>query len=93
MLYTSAYINSLVSMGNSGTLVSIAAGNSSANASTFDPACINGTNIYTVASMTCNGGFSSFSNYNMNPIDVIATGSSVRTVSYTHLTLPTTPYV
>ena len=65
-------------MGNSGTFVSIAAGNSSANAASYDPACINGTNIFTVASMTCNGGFSSFSNFNMNPIDVIATGSSVR---------------
>ena len=55
----------------------VAAGNSSANAALYDPACINGTNIYTVASMTCNRSFSSFSNYNMNPVDVIATGSSV----------------
>lgn len=58
--------------------VSIAAGNSSANSAGYQPACINGSNIYTVASMTCNRGFSSFSNYNMNPVDVIATGSSVR---------------
>ena len=58
-------------------MVAIAAGNSSGNAASYQPACINGTNIFTVASMTCNGGFSSFSNFNVNPVDVIATGSSV----------------
>ncbi len=73
----SSYRSALQGLGNSGTFVAIAAGNSSANAALYDPACINGTNIYTVASMTCNRSFSSFSNYNMNPIDVIATGSSV----------------
>ncbi|MDY8134864.1 S8 family serine peptidase [Aquimarina sp. 2201CG5-10] len=74
----SSYRNSLFSLGNAGTLVAIAAGNDSANAASYQPACVNGNGIYTVASMTCNRGFSSFSNYNMNPIDVIATGSSVR---------------
>ncbi len=73
----SSYRNALLALGNAGTLVAIAAGNSSANAASYQPACVNGSNIYTVASMTCNRGFSSFSNYNMNPIDVIATGSSV----------------
>jgi len=73
----SSYRSAITSLGSSGTYVAIAAGNSSANAAYYDPACINGTNIYTVASMTCNGSFSSFSNYNMNPIDVIATGTSV----------------
>ncbi|TPN82842.1 S8 family serine peptidase [Aquimarina algicola] len=73
----SSYRNALLSLGNSGTLVAIAAGNSSANAASYQPACVNGTNIYTVASMTCGRSFSSFSNFNMNPIDVIATGSSV----------------
>ncbi|SHJ63973.1 S8 family serine peptidase [Aquimarina spongiae] len=74
----SSYRSALLALGNGGTMVAIAAGNSSANAASYQPACVNGTNIYTVASMTCNRGFSSFSNYNMNPIDVIATGSSVR---------------
>ena len=74
---SSSYRSALLALSNSGTYVAIAAGNSSANTANYDPGCINGTNIYTVASMTCNGGFSSFSNYNMNPIDVIATGSSV----------------
>ncbi len=75
---SSSYRTALLNLSNAGTMVAIAAGNSSANAASYQPACVNGGNIYTVASMTCNRGFSSFSNYNMNPIDVIATGSSVR---------------
>ncbi len=74
----SSYRSALLALSNAGTYVALAAGNSRADASLYAPACINGSNIYTVASMTCNRGFSSFSNYNMNPIDVIATGSSVR---------------
>ena len=74
----SSYRNSLFALANAGTFVAVAAGNDSSNAANYQPACVNGNNIYTVASMTCNRGFSSFSNYNMNPIDVIATGSSVR---------------
>jgi len=73
----SSYRNALLSLGNAGTRVAIAAGNSSDNAANYNPACINGTNIFTVASMTCNRTFSSFSNFNVNPVDVIATGSSV----------------
>ncbi len=68
----------LSALGNAGTFVAIAAGNDSDDASVYEPACVNGTNIYTVASMTCNRTFSSFSNFNRNPIDVIATGSDVR---------------
>jgi len=74
----SSYLRALSSLANGGTRIAIAAGNSAANAAGYQPACINGNNIYTVASMTCNRSFSSFSNFNMNPIDVIATGSSVR---------------
>ncbi|WP_299218145.1 S8 family serine peptidase [uncultured Aquimarina sp.] len=74
----SSYRSALLALANAGTRVAIAAGNSSANSANYQPACVNGTNIYTVASMTCSQGFSSFSNYNMNPVDVIATGSSVR---------------
>lgn len=74
----SSYRSALTALANGGTRVAIAAGNSSANSANYQPACVNGNNIYTVASMTCNRGFSSFSNYNMNPVDVIATGSSVR---------------
>ncbi|GAA0723545.1 hypothetical protein GCM10009430_27110 [Aquimarina litoralis] len=74
----SSYRSALTALANGGTRIAIAAGNSSANSANYQPACVNGNNIYTVASMTCNRGFSSFSNYNMNPVDVIATGSSVR---------------
>ncbi len=73
-----SYRSAILALSNGGSFVSIAAGNSAANTVNYDPGCINGTNIFTVASMTCNRGFSSFSNYNMNPVDVIATGSSVR---------------
>lgn len=58
-------------------LVAVAAGNDNSNAALYQPACVNSSRIVTVASMTCSGGFSYFSNYNMNPIDYIATGSSV----------------
>ncbi|WP_299600429.1 S8 family serine peptidase [uncultured Aquimarina sp.] len=74
----SSYRSALTALANGGTRIAIAAGNSSANSANYQPACVNGNNIFTVASMTCNRGFSSFSNYNMNPVDVIATGSSVR---------------
>ncbi len=73
----SSYRNSLLNLGQGGAYVSIAAGNDSADASYFEPACVNGQNIFTIASMTCNRNFSSFSNYNMNPVDFIATGSNV----------------
>ncbi|MBQ4822887.1 S8 family serine peptidase [Aquimarina sp. MMG016] len=74
----SSYRTALSNLANGGTRIAIAAGNSSANSANYQPACVNGNNIYTVASMTCNRSFSSFSNYNMNPVDVIATGSGVR---------------
>lgn len=73
----SPYVASLTGLGNAGTRVAIAAGNSSAATTRYSPGCINGTNIFTVASMTCSKGFSSFSNYNRTAVDVIATGSSV----------------
>jgi Subtilase family/Peptidase inhibitor I9 len=58
--------------------VAIAAGNDAASATLYQPACLNGTNIFTVASMTCSKTFSSsFSNFGSAPIDWIATGSSV----------------
>ena len=74
----SPYSTSLKQLGNSGTRIALAAGNSSADATRFSPACVNGDNIFTVASMTCGYSFSSFSNFNTDAVDVIATGSSVR---------------
>ncbi|GAA4112621.1 hypothetical protein GCM10022393_11160 [Aquimarina addita] len=94
---SSPYRSVLLSLGNSNTRIALAAGNSSRDASTDSPACINGTNIYTVSSMTCTGGFSSFSNYGRSTVDVIATGSSVtstwlnggyRTISGTSMASP-----
>ena len=74
----SPYTAALRAIGNSGTRVALAAGNDAADATVYSPACINGFNIFTVASMTCSRTFSSFSNFNRSAVDVIATGSSVR---------------
>ncbi|MCG8385403.1 MAG: S8 family serine peptidase [Cytophagales bacterium] len=62
---------------NDQSRVALAAGNSADNAAFYDPACQNLTGVYTVASMTCSGAFSSFSNFGTPPVDWIATGSSV----------------
>lgn len=73
----SSYVTALTNLSNSGTRIAIAAGNSSDNASYYTPACINASNIHTIASMTCAKAWSSFSNYGIPPTDWIATGSSV----------------
>ena len=72
---TSAYRTALVSL-NDQSFIALAAGNSSDDASFYDPACHNLSRVFTVASMTCSGQFSSFSNFG-SPVDWIATGSSV----------------
>lgn len=78
---SSPYKTSIVNISNGGTWVAIAAGNESANAANYQPACINNAKVYTVAAMTCGKVFaSSYSNYETaasGPIDYIATGSSV----------------
>ncbi|MBK9270400.1 MAG: S8 family serine peptidase [Saprospiraceae bacterium] len=73
----SSYVSALTAMSNAGTRVAIAAGNSSASATLYTPACINAANLHTIASMTCAKGWSSFSNFGIPPCDWIATGSSV----------------
>lgn len=73
----SSYKAGLHSLSDQGTWVAVAAGNSSANAAFYQPACVNRSRVLTVSSMTCSKNWSSFSNYNMNPVDFIATGSSV----------------
>lgn len=77
----SVYKTSILNLSNSGTWVAIAAGNSSMNAANYQPACVNGGKILTVASMACNKSFASaYSNFETSaagPIDYIATGSSV----------------
>ncbi len=74
----SSYKTPMQNLANSGTRIASAAGNNSGqNAGLRQPACVNGSNIFTVASMTCSRTFSSFSNVGRPPIDFIATGSSV----------------
>ncbi|NJM80081.1 MAG: S8 family serine peptidase [Flavobacterium sp.] len=94
----SPYASALTGLSNAGTRIALAAGNSADDATRYSPACVNATNIYTVASMTCSKGFSSFSNFNRAAVDVIATGSSVqstwlnggyRTISGTSMASPT----
>ncbi|MEM9821246.1 MAG: S8 family serine peptidase [Bacteroidota bacterium] len=74
---SSSYRAGLFALSDQGTWVSLAAGNSGANAAFYQPACVNRSRVLTVSSMTCGRSWSSFSNYNMNPVDFIATGSSV----------------
>jgi subtilisin family serine protease len=73
----SSYKTILNSLSSARTRIAVAAGNNSANANYYQPACLNATNLVTVASMTCSRGWSSFSNYGRGPCDFIATGSSV----------------
>jgi len=64
-------------LGNAGTWVVMAAGNSSGDANRDLPGCVNGTKVLTVGSLTCAHGCSSFSNFGKPPIDWVAVGSSV----------------
>ncbi len=74
----SSYRTAVQNVANGGTHVAIAAGNSADNAAFYQPACINGTRIYTVAAMDCNQNFaSSYSNFGIGPVDWIATGTQV----------------
>ena len=59
---------------NLGTTVVVAAGNSSANASSFQPANCNG--VVTIASTTRQGARSSFSNFG-SVVDLAGPGSSI----------------
>ncbi|HRI27360.1 MAG TPA: S8 family serine peptidase [Chitinophagales bacterium] len=64
-------------LGNAGTFVVIAAGNSGACANRDLPGCINGNKVYTVGSITCQNTCSGFSNFGAAPIDWVAVGSNV----------------
>ena len=72
----------LRSLARKGIFVVMAAGNSHQDAKNFEPGCVNGDNIFTVAGMKCHeiffDGF--YSNYNtsyLDPIDFIASGTNV----------------
>lgn len=76
----SSYKSSIQALGNSGTRVAIASGNSLSNAAFYQPACVNGTRIYTVTNMRCNKTYynaSTGGNFGRPPVDYIATGTSV----------------
>ncbi len=73
----SSALDSAVSSASSACPFSLAAGNESQNANNVSPARVNGSNIYTVSSMTSTDNWSSFSNYGNPPVDYCAPGSSI----------------
>ena len=66
-------------LGLAGTFVVTISGNAGdcAGSSKALPGCINGTNIFTVASMTCEKACSAFSNWGNPSVDWVAVGSNV----------------
>lgn len=89
--FFSSYISALAGLASNGTRVALAAGNSSANAAYYQPACVNLSNVYTVAAMNCINQFqTTYSNWNMNPVDYIAAGTGLYSCdwngSYTYKT-------
>lgn len=74
----SPYRGVILALSNYGMRVVIAAGNAASNANTYQPGCINASNVLTVAAMDCDQTFAdAYSNFNMNPIDFIAVGTDV----------------
>jgi subtilisin family serine protease len=73
----SPYKNAVNNLAVSGTWVVIAAGNDGANAANFEPGCLNGTRILTVANMDCSNNWNWGSNFGIGPIDWIAVGTNV----------------
>ncbi len=80
----SSYRSALQAMGNAGTRIAVASGNNFSNAAYYQPACVNGTNIFTVTNMRCNKTYYNDPTYGGNyntsssgPVDWIATGTSV----------------
>ncbi len=69
--------NAVISCANAGLYVSIAAGNSAANAANYSPARVNGTNLFTISAYGTGGVFASWSNYGNPPVDFSAPGVSI----------------
>ncbi len=69
--------NAVKNCASGGIFVSVAAGNSSANANNYSPARVNVDNLFTVSAHNSSGVFASFSNYGNPPIDFAAPGVSV----------------
>lgn len=84
---SSTYQNAINTAVNRGTTVVVAAGNSNANVSGYNPG--NCANVVSVASTTRQGARSSFSNYG-SLIDVSAPGSDIASTVNTGTTTPST---
>jgi hypothetical protein len=69
--------NAVTAAGAKGIFVTIAAGNSSANAGNYSPARATGANVYTVSSFGSRDVFSRFSNYGNPPIDYSEPGENI----------------
>ena len=73
----SIYNNFLNALGGSGHYVAMSAGNGMSPDSLFQPGCVNGPNLFTVASMTCAGTFAPSAHHTIPPVDWVATGTKV----------------
>ena len=80
-----------------GVRLTIAAGNSAANAENYSPARADGANIYTVSSVDKGDNWSSFSNFGIPPVDFAEPGRDIystwigkgyRTISGTSMAAP-----
>lgn len=69
--------NAVLAVALRGIFVSLAAGNSARNATTFSPARVNATNLFTVSATDSDDKFASFSNFGNPPIDIAEPGVSI----------------
>jgi subtilisin family serine protease len=74
---STALDNAVMNLANKGIKVSIAAGNSSADANFSSPARVNHANVYTISAMNSSDVFASFSNFGNPPIDYCAPGVNI----------------
>jgi hypothetical protein len=74
---SSALDNAVVNASSGGVWFVVAAGNDGANANNYSPARAEGPYVRTIASMTCAGGWASYSNFGIPPVDWIAPGSAI----------------
>lgn len=69
--------DAVVNASNAGVLFALAAGNSASDAEDYEPAHVNGSNVFTVSAIDINDVFASFSNFGNPPVDFAAPGVSV----------------
>jgi hypothetical protein len=68
--------NAVKAVANLGIFVTIAAGNSNANAANYSPARVNHTNVFTISGMRPDGTFMGISNWG-TPVDYCAPGTGL----------------